>query len=54
MHHLKERKKDSKQINHEMEKLKKEKEKNQPTRIKTSGSTFKNPISQTKKKFGNL
>ena len=47
-------KKDSKQINHEMEKLKKEKEKNQPTRIKTSGSTFKNPISQTKKKVWEL
>ena len=33
--------------------LKSKKEKAQPTRIKTSGSTFKNPISQTKKKFGN-
>ena len=30
--------------------LKNEKDKNQPTRIKTSGSTFKNPILQTKKK----
>ena len=37
-----------------MNKLKTEKEKNQPTKIKTSGSTFKNPISQTKKKVGNL
>ena len=37
-----------------MNKLKTEKEKNQPTKIKTSGSTFKNPISQTKKRFGSL
>ena len=35
-------------------KLKAEKEKNQPTRIKTSGSTFKNPINQTKKKVWEL
>ena len=41
-------------INSEMIKLKKEKEKNQPTRIKTSGSTFKNPISQSKKKVWEL
>ena len=41
-------------INNEMTRLKVEKERNQPTKIKTSGSTFKNPISQTKKKFGNL
>ena len=31
-----------------------EKEKNQPTKIKTSGSTFKNPISQTDKKVWEL
>ena len=31
-----------------------EKEKTQPTRIKTSGSTFKNPLSQTKKKVWEL
>ena len=41
-----------------IEKLTKEmklkKEKNQPTKIKTSGSTFKNPISQTKKKVWEL
>ena len=37
-----------------MNRLKQEKEKNQPTRIKTSGSTFKNPISQTKKKVWEL
>ena len=47
-------KSDPSKINHEMERLKKEKEKNQPTRIKTSGSTFKNPISQTKKKVWEL
>ena len=34
--------------------LKNEKDKNQPTRIKTSGSTFKNPILQTKKKVWQL
>ena len=39
-------------ISKEMKKLKDEKEKTQPSMIKTSGSTFKNPISQTKKKFG--
>ena len=42
-----------KKIENQTKKLKIEKEKNQPTRIKTSGSTFKNPILQTKKKFGN-
>ena len=31
-----------------------EKEKTQPTRIKTSGSTFKNPLSQTQKKVWEL
>ena len=44
----------SKNIKKEMEILKSEKEKNQPSRIKTSGSTFKNPISQTKKKVWEL
>ena len=34
--------------------LKLKKEKSQPTRIKTSGSTFKNPIFQTKKKVWEL
>ena len=38
----------------ETNKLKSEKEKNQPTRIKTSGSTFKNPINQTKRKVWQL
>ncbi len=41
-------------IKEEMNKLKIQKEKNQPTKIKTSGSTFKNPISQTKKKVWEL
>ena len=43
-----------KKIYDEINKLKIEKEKNQPTKIKTSGSTFKNPISQTKKKVWEL
>ena len=34
--------------------LKKQKDKNQPTKIKTSGSTFKNPINQTSKKVWEL
>ena len=34
--------------------LKKEKEKNQPTKIKTSGSTFKNPLEKTNKKVWEL
>ena len=41
-------------INSEIIKLKAEKEKNQPTKIKTSGSTFKNPTSQTEKKVWQL
>ena len=41
-------------IKDEMNKIKIEKEKNQPTKIKTSGSTFKNPISQTEKKVWEL
>ena len=45
---------ESKKIKLETERLKNEKEKSQPTRIKTSGSTFKNPISQTKKKVWEL
>ena len=42
------------QISSEMKKLKIEKNKNQPTKMKTSGSTFKNPISQTDKKVWEL
>ena len=34
--------------------IKSQKEKNQPSRIKTSGSTFKNPINQTQKKAWEL
>ena len=45
---------DSIKINEKINILKNEKEKNQPTKIKTSGSTFKNPISQTKKKVWEL
>ena len=41
-------------IINEINRLKTEKEKNQPTKIKTSGSTFKNPISQTEKKVWEL
>ena len=43
-----------KKISDEINKLKIEKEKNQPTKIKTSGSTFKNPINQTQKKVWEL
>jgi UDP-N-acetylmuramate dehydrogenase len=41
-------------INELMKKLKTKKEQNQPTKIKTSGSTFKNPILHTKKKVWEL
>jgi len=44
----------SDQISSEMKKLRIEKDNNQPTKIKTSGSTFKNPISQTDKKVWEL
>ena len=37
-----------------MLKLKIKKDNNQPTKIKTSGSTFKNPIKQTDKKVWEL
>ncbi len=42
------------EIKDKIQRLKNEKEKNQPTKIKTSGSTFKNPVSQTKKKVWEL
>ena len=42
------------QINDKIKTLKKEKEKSQPIKIKTSGSTFKNPILQSKKKVWEL
>ena len=41
-------------IQNEIKKLKAKKEKSQPTRIKTSGSTFKNPINQSDKKVWQL
>ena len=47
-------KKNSDIINEEIKKLKDKKEKAQPTKIKTSGSTFKNPIGQSDKKVWQL
>ena len=47
-------KKNSNLIKKEMVKLKEKKEKAQPTRIKTSGSTFKNPLDQSDKKVWQL
>ena len=41
-------------IENETNKLKLKKDKSQPSKIKTSGSTFKNPISQTNKKVWEL
>ena len=48
------KKKNSNLIDKEMTELKKKKEEAQPTRIKTSGSTFKNPLNQTEKKVWQL
>ena len=42
------------EINEKINKFVSEKQNSQPTRIKTSGSTFKNPISQTNKKVWEL
>ena len=42
------------QIEKEIFELKKKKDENQPSKIKTSGSTFKNPINQTNKKAWEL
>ena len=47
-------KKDKIKIKDEMSMLKKKKEQTQPTKIKTSGSTFKNPVDQTEKKVWQL
>ncbi len=47
-------KKDKVLIENEIKLLKEKKEKAQPTRIKTSGSTFKNPIDQSDKKVWEL
>ena len=51
---LKGEKKDKNKIEKEIFEFKKKKDKNQPTKIKTSGSTFKNPITQTHKKAWEL
>ena len=51
---FKSKKKDKQSIENEMKKLKMIKDKAQPTKIKTSGSTFKNPIDQTNKKVWEL
>ena len=48
------KKKNSNLIDKKMTELKKKKEEAQPTRIKTSGSTFKNPLDQTEKKVWQL
>ncbi|WP_075522468.1 FAD-binding protein [Candidatus Pelagibacter communis] len=46
--------KDKDEIKKTIIKLKNQKDKNQPTNIKTSGSTFKNPINKTSKKVWEL
>ena len=48
------KKKDTQKILEKMSKLKNKKDNNQPTKIKTSGSTFKNPINLTSKKVWEL
>jgi UDP-N-acetylmuramate dehydrogenase len=48
------KKKDKNKIKEQINKLKSKKDKSQPTKIKTSGSTFKNPINQTTKKVWEL
>ena len=48
------KKKERNQIKTKINELKKKKDKNQPTKIKTSGSTFKNPINQSNKKVWEL
>ena len=47
-------KRDKRKIKAEMEELSVIKKKSQPSRIKTCGSTFKNPTSQTQKKAWEL
>ncbi|MDC3410494.1 UDP-N-acetylmuramate dehydrogenase [Candidatus Pelagibacter ubique] len=47
-------KKNKEEIENEVLELKKKKNKAQPTKLKTSGSTFKNPIDQTDKKVWEL
>ena len=48
------KKKDKNKIKKKIFELKNKKNKTQPTKIKTSGSTFKNPINQTEKKVWQL
>ena len=48
------KKKDKKKIEEEIKFLKNKKEISQPTRVKTGGSTFKNPKNQTNKKVWEL
>ena len=48
------KKQDTQSILETMSKLKSKKNNNQPTKIKTSGSTFKNPINKTTKKVWEL
>ena len=47
-------KKNKNEIQEKIDKLKKKKEQTQPTRIKTGGSTFKNPKDKTEKKVWQL
>ncbi|MDC1273468.1 UDP-N-acetylmuramate dehydrogenase [Pelagibacteraceae bacterium] len=47
-------KKNKEEIKNEVSELKKKKDNAQPTKLKTSGSTFKNPIDQTDKKVWEL
>ena len=54
MHLSKEKKSNKASIQSLMKKYKEQKETSQPTKIKTSGSTFKNPITQTDKKVWEL
>ena len=51
---LKVKKKDKYKIQKEVFELKNKKDNTQPTKIKTSGSTFKNPINQSDKKVWQL
>ena len=51
---FKSKKKDKDKIKKEIFELKNRKENTQPTKIKTSGSTFKNPINQSSKKVWQL
>ena len=51
---LKTSKKNRTEIEETIERLKKKKENSQPTRVKTGGSTFKNPKDQTDKKVWEL